>query len=89
MLFSLGNTAQRLCVYCVVRFFVRLYNEDAARLSPCKDELCNMTGKMQARHVQNPINGLCAVLPLVTRAEIKYQQFFQRENELCNHQHYQ
>ena len=30
-----GNTAQRLCVYCAVRFFVRLYNEDDARLSPC------------------------------------------------------
>ena len=25
-----GNTAQRLCVYCAVRFFVRLYNEDDA-----------------------------------------------------------
>ncbi|HCK50877.1 MAG TPA: hypothetical protein DIV52_03335 [Ruminococcaceae bacterium] len=50
-------------MYCAVRFFVRLYNEDAARLSPCKDELCNMTEKMQARRVQNPINGLCAVLP--------------------------
>ncbi len=30
-----GNTAQRLCVYCAVRFFVRLYNEDNARLPPC------------------------------------------------------
>ncbi|HBM30943.1 MAG TPA: hypothetical protein DHW32_08975 [Ruminococcaceae bacterium] len=50
-------------MYCAVRFFVRLYNEDVARLSPCKDELCNMTEKMQARHAQNPINGLCAVLP--------------------------
>ena len=30
-----GNTAQRLCTYCAVRFFVRLYNEDDARLTPC------------------------------------------------------
>ena len=30
-----GNTAQRLYTYCAVRFFVRLYNEDDARLSPC------------------------------------------------------
>ena len=25
---ALGNTAQRLCVYCAVRFYVSLYNEE-------------------------------------------------------------
>ena len=104
-------------MYCVVRFFVRLYNEELLTeaiafssqqlatqgwsvgqplcqlaLTPpprgrprlartncarCKfgatrnkfvEQSCDFlhqTRKMQARHVQTPINGLCAVLPYI------------------------
>jgi hypothetical protein len=51
--YFLGNTAQRLCVRCAVRFFVRLCKNRAGRLSPVKGFLCEMTENMQADDVQN------------------------------------
>ena len=50
---SIGNTAQRLCVRCAVRFFVRLHKFDAAILSYYKENLCDMTENMQADDVQS------------------------------------
>ncbi|EDS00368.1 hypothetical protein EUBSIR_01785 [[Eubacterium] siraeum DSM 15702] len=46
-----------------------MYNEDKARLTPCKDELCKMTENMQARCVQNTKYGLCAVLPKINNTK--------------------
>ena len=50
--FLLGYTAQRLCVDCAFRFFVRLNKRHAGLLAQVKWILVNMTEKMQARHVQ-------------------------------------
>ena len=49
---NLGNTAQRLCGRCAVRFFVRLYKNDAGILSYGKEFLCKMTENLQADDVQ-------------------------------------
>ena len=49
----IGNTAQRLYVRCAVRFFVRLHKFDAAILTYCKENLCDMTENMQADDVQS------------------------------------
>ncbi len=45
---SICNTAQSWWCRCAVRFFVRLYRNDAAGLAPSKEFLCKMTEKMQA-----------------------------------------
>ena len=50
---SLGNTAQRLCTDCEVRFFVRLYENDAGILAYSKEFSCKMTENMQARRTQS------------------------------------
>ncbi|MBQ8922968.1 MAG: hypothetical protein IJ060_12590, partial [Oscillospiraceae bacterium] len=46
--FLLGNTAQSWWCRCAVRSFVRLYENDAAGLSPSKEFSCKMTKKLQA-----------------------------------------
>ena len=43
-----GNTAQSWWCRCAVRSFVRLYENDAAGLSPSKEFSCKMTEKLQA-----------------------------------------
>ena len=50
---SSGNTAQRLCVRCEVRFFVRLYKIDAGILAYVKEILCKITENLQADDVQS------------------------------------
>ena len=50
--FYCGNTAQPLCVRYAVRFFVRVHKFDAGGLTPGKENLCAMTGNMQADDVQ-------------------------------------
>ena len=61
----LGNTEQRLCASCVVRFFVRVHRLSAVNLLIDKRKLCAMTENLQANCVQRPLAGLCAGLPLV------------------------
>ena len=48
-----GNTAQRLCVRCKVRFLVRLHKKLAGILTYVKRFLCDMTENMQADDVQS------------------------------------
>ena len=53
LLMILGNTAQRLCDRCVVKFFVRLPRNSAGILPYGKGFLGNMTGNLQANGVQS------------------------------------
>ena len=45
--FLLGNTAQSWRCRYAVRFFVRLYENDAAGLTPSKEFSCKMTENLQ------------------------------------------
>ena len=59
----LGNTAQRLCVRCVVRFFGRLPRNSAGILPYGKGFLSNMTENLHADCVQSRQAGFVRCCP--------------------------
>ena len=68
----LGNTAQRLCVRCVVRFFGRLPRNSAGILPYGKGFLGNMTENLHADCVQSRQAGFVRYCPWSRNANASF-----------------